>query len=137
MINEKKLHVLYYYRYLKDYQESYQKTGDEVAYYILKIQSDSVIIDEQELLKIFTKMFSKENFKGRMIGPFDELHELNQFVAELLKKNDLEEAFLLSVNDFNRGLEFTNNVGDFSTLFEEYGRKLRADPVSKAKYSWF
>jgi hypothetical protein len=52
---------------------------------------------------------------------FNTLESLGHFITELLKKYDSPEAFLLSTDDFNIGLDSCNDSEQFQDIFRRYG----------------
>ncbi len=52
---------------------------------------------------------------------FETKEELTDFALKFLDQNDYENAYLLSTNDFNIGIESCHNIEAFKDIFKDYG----------------
>ncbi len=114
----------------KDINVLYQFTDSPEGsnYKVLQLFSDEGPLPEK-LINSVLRSFDEKT--GGDIQ-FTSIEQLGRFCIELLKESSGAEAFLLSVQDYNIGLESCNNTESFKELFRRYGTSIQ-NPDSNIK----
>jgi hypothetical protein len=113
------LHLNILYKFV-DTQDS---NGNNVSYYeILNFFSEVGVVTTATLKKVY------DNY--RPSGPVDKdclfssLDQMGHFAIDICKEVSAPEVFLLSVQDYNIGLDSCNDIRSFKEIFRRYGTSI-------------
>jgi hypothetical protein len=107
---------------------------------------DEASVSDYEVLQLFTafgpvtekvvtsvyREFESPGGRGKGNLRFSSLENLGRFITELLKEYESPEAFLLSTDDYNIGLDSCNDSEQFQDIFRRYGTSV-VNPESSIK----
>jgi len=96
--------------------------GSTNSYYrIIRFFSEAGEVSEKALDKAY------ENFKfsnNTIDFVFKNLEDLGQYAVDICKATSTPEVFILSVQDYNIGLDSCNDSRTFKDIFRRYGTAL-------------
>ena len=72
--------------------------------------------------------------KGMEHFIFDNQKQLEDFISDLMQKSSHEIAHLLSLNDYNIGLESTQSLQNFQKIFLDYGLQIVNKSTSERSF---
>lgn len=108
------LHLNLIYRQITRYHE----LGQESLYQILYLFSESGHIPQAPMKKVYDEFPVVQNDDDFY---FRTLEDLGRFAGLLCKELEAPEVFILSVQDYNLGLEATSDLRGFRDIFRRYG----------------
>lgn len=124
MRNNLHLNLLY------NFVEKKETHANSVSFYkILHFFSEVGPISERTLDKVYENYPTENEFDGIS---FRSLDELGQFAVDVCIELSAPEIFILSVQDYNIGLDSCNDIRSFKEIFRRYGSCI-ANPHSSLK----
>ena len=124
------LHLIYVYTTNK------YSTEVESSYRILQFFSNLGEISEEVCEKVYQRLPSKkEDHFGQNVS-FESLDALKEFGLEVCRHLGAERIHLLSIYDYNLGIETVENTEEFIKIFSKFGQSLpNPDHASKNSLS--
>jgi hypothetical protein len=104
----------------------FPEDGQESYYYLLYLLDEKGILEREVALQIFTERYTSEEIVGlktpfNTIGPFVSLEKLNQYAFALCEELNAAKISLLSVQEYNSLLEYSQLASDFHRDLLEKG----------------
>lgn len=106
-------------------------------YYILEAFNETSQIPDSIMATEFEKLSGKVPKTGSEFGDFCNLSELFQFAKNLCQNIHSSSGYLLSLQDYNRGLETLNEARDLRNLFQVYGKRVENPEFHHEKRGFF
>lgn len=143
------LKVIYLYHSVFNNEPGCQSVS---AYYeILHLLTDGDVLRKSEWAKFILEFRQLSRDDSTTFSPpnqfkedhltmmtFETLDELKEFIGFLLQKLSLSKAYILSVQDYNIGLDGAKDRDSFCSLFEKYGEEVIIEnPKLKNLFSKF
>ena len=108
----KVLYIIYFYA--KSPEEAQEQSP--FSYFIYEALRENEEISCQHLKKSY-RLEGTQN----AIGPFQNLEELRAFCSMLAKDLHLNQVFMISLEEFNKGLVNTTHASDIRNIFYDLG----------------
>ena len=123
------------YRFNENESNQFRE-GDESSYEILQVFTPFGPLPQKMISTVYRE-FEKPHFIVGSNLLFSSLEDLGRFIIELLKEADSGQAYLLSTEDYNIGLDSCNDSEQFQDIFRRYGTLLENPEGSVKKKSLF
>lgn len=113
------------------FQTSQNQDGDfrPASYGVVYFFSDEGFL-EKSLLKEMSKTIPEADHEGLT---FLNLDDLKSFALRVSQELSVREVRLISVQDYNIGLDGAKDLSTFRLLFEKYGELVINEDISKKK----
>lgn len=113
------LHLNVLYRFVDERDSS----GSNVSYYkIVQFFSEVGVVTESTLSTVYDNYRPPGYTQKECL--FSSLDQLGLFAIDICKEVASPEVFLLSVQDYNIGLDSCNDVRSFKEIFRRYGTSI-------------
>lgn len=127
----KEINILYKFN-----EANTDSKAESSNYQILQVFTELGPLANKTLSSVYRE-FSQPGLGSPASMHFASLEELGRFVIEVLKESGSPEAFLLSTEDYNIGLDSCNDSEQFQDIFRRYGTSLENPESSIKKRSLF
>lgn len=125
------LHLNLLYRFVEERNDN----GEHTTYYkILQFFSEIGMVSSTVLNKIYLDE-DVDGIEGELV--FKTLDQLGHFSIKVCKELAAPEVFLLSVQDYNIGLDSCSDVRSFKEIFRRYGTSIDNPEGSHRKKNIF
>jgi len=109
--------------------------GQENAYQVLYFFSDIGHISENTMNKVYAEFPKFIDIQGDYY--FKTLEDLGRFAGLMCAELEAPEVFILSVQDYNLGLEATSDLRGFRDIFRRYGSVVENPELKDKKKNLF
>jgi hypothetical protein len=117
------------------YETTMTEDGPKAYYKIIYFFSEAGFITKSTLTSIYKKLVPL--YTEREMLTFDDLELLGQFALKVCMELQAPEVFVLSVQDYNIGMESVRDVRAYKELFRRYGNCITNPELENERQSVF
>ncbi len=119
------LTLIYHFQSSQNQDEEFRPASYKMVYFF----SDEGFVDPKIILELL-KAFPDSNFQDKT---FLNLEDLKAFALRVAEEMGLADVRILSVQDYNIGIDSAKDLKSFKDLFNKYGESLINEQAVKKK----
>ncbi|MBA2403445.1 MAG: hypothetical protein H0V66_01630 [Bdellovibrionales bacterium] len=119
------LTLIYHFQSSQNHGEDFQPASYKMVYFF----NDEGFVDSKVLLELL-KAYPDSNYQDKIFLNLDDLKAYAQRVAEEL---GAPQVRLISVQDYNIGIDGAKDIKSYKELFNKYGEALINEQAAKKK----
>lgn len=117
------LNIIYHFQVSQSFQEEFRPA----SYKIIHLFSVDSFLEESYLNEKY-EQFPDMNHEGKSFLNLDDLKNFSLMLAEDL---EVEEARLISIQDYNIGVDGARNANEFKGIFSHFGEVIKNPKMKK------
>lgn len=121
----KSLNIIYHFQASHNQEEEFSPA----SYRMLYIFDEETFIDSSIILELL-KAFPDSNFQDKT---FLNLDDLKAFALRVAQEVGASEVRLISVQDYNIGIDGAKDLKSYREIFSKYGESVISEHASKKK----